>query len=109
MMGPRKLAVVLLIAAVMGLAAVIIFALIRCPSARADEEEEKPITSTAAQISRDRAGNVFIMIAPAAQKEIGIATEVLKPVTLPREVQAYGFVLDPAPLVRLNSDLLSAQ
>jgi hypothetical protein len=105
----RRIALVLLAMAVMGLAAVIIFALIRCPSARADEEEEKPISSNTAQISRDRAGHVLITIASAAQKEIGIATEVLKPVILPLEVQAYGFVLDPAPLAKLDSELMSAE
>jgi multidrug efflux pump subunit AcrA (membrane-fusion protein) len=105
----RQIALVLLAVAVMRLAAVIIFALIKSPSARADEEEEKPITSKSAQISRDRAGHVLMTIAPAAQKEIGITTEVLKPVILPLEVQAYGFVLDPAPLAKLDSELMSAE
>ena len=57
----------------------------------------------------DAAGNALITIQPAAQKEIGIATEILMPVTLPLEVEAYGFVLDPAPLSKLNSDLVSAE
>lgn len=108
-MSQRQISIVLLVAAVMLLAAIIIVAVIRCPSARAQEEEEKPITSKTAQISRDAAGNVLITIRPPTQKEIGIATKVLKPVTLPVQVQAYGFVLDPAPLSKLNSDLLSAQ
>jgi hypothetical protein len=78
-------------------------------SARADEGEEKPMASSAAQLSRDAAGHVFIAIRPQIQKEIGIATELLKRVVRPREVEAYGFILDPAPLSKLNSDLLSAQ
>ena len=109
MTGPRRIAVTLLVAAVMLLMAVIVVAVIRGPSARADEEEEKPVTSNTARISRDAGGNVLITIQPAAQKEIGVATEMLKPITLPVEVQAYGFILDPAPLSKLNSDLLSTQ
>jgi hypothetical protein len=77
---------------------------------RADEEEqEKPITSSAARVSRDAAGNVMVEIGAAAQKEVGIATEILKPVVRPIEVEAYGFVLDPIPLSKLNADLASAQ
>jgi hypothetical protein len=102
-MSRRRIAVVLLVAAVM------IVALVRFPSARADEEEEKPITSGAARVWRDAAGNVLITIQPAAQKEIGIATEILKPTVRPIEIEAYGFILDPAPLSKLNSDLASAQ
>jgi hypothetical protein len=76
---------------------------------RHEEQEEKPITSSAAQVSRDAAGTVVITMGPAAQKEVGIATEILKPTLLPVEVEAYGYVLDPAPLSRLNADLASAQ
>lgn len=74
-----------------------------------DDDDEKPITSTAAQVSRDAAGHVFIAIRPAAQREIGIATETLKAVVRPIEIEAYGFILDPAPLAKLDSELLSAQ
>ena len=75
----------------------------------ADEDEEKPITSSAAQVSRDATGNVFITIKPTAQKEIGLATSKLESVTRPVEVEAYGYILDPGPLSKLNSDLISAQ
>jgi hypothetical protein len=84
--------------------------LARATHPRADEEEEeKPITSNVARISRDAAGNVVVAIGAAAQKEIGIATEILKAVVRPVEVEAYGFVLDPAPLSKLNTDLTGAQ
>jgi len=102
-MSRRRIAVVLLVAAVM------VVARVGFRSARADEEEEKPITSSAARVWRDAAGNVLITIQPAAQKEIGIATEILKPLVRPIEIEAYGFILDPAPLSKLNSDLASAQ
>jgi membrane fusion protein, multidrug efflux system len=75
----------------------------------AEEEEEKPITPSAARVSRDAAGNVVVAMEPAAQKETGITTEMLKAVVRPVEVEAYGFVLDPAPLSKLNADLTSAQ
>jgi hypothetical protein len=90
-------------------AAAMMAALMRVPCARADEDEEKPITSGAAQISRDAAGHVVIAIRPATQKEIGLTTETLKPAVRPVEVKAYGLILDPAPLSKLNGDLVSAQ
>jgi hypothetical protein len=100
----RKIHVLLVVVAVMMLV------LARASHPRADEEEEeKPITSSAAQVSRDAAGNVVIAMGPATQKEIGISTEMLKPVVQPVEVEAYGFALDPAPLSKLNADLASAQ
>ncbi len=78
--------------------------------ANADEgETEKPVASHAARLSRDAAGRVFIALGPSAQKESGIATAVLKAAVRPIEVEAYGFILNPAALSRLNSDLLSAQ
>lgn len=90
-------------------AAVALSVLTRVPHGGADEDEEKPITSSAAQVSRDAAGHVFIAIRPAAQKEIGLATETLKPVMRAVEVEAYGLVLDPTPLSKLDSDLIGAQ
>jgi hypothetical protein len=84
-------------------------ALARAGQPRADEEEEeKTVTSNAARVARDAIGNVVVVIAPDVQKEIGIATEILVPTVRPVEVEAYGFVLDPSALAKLNSDLLSA-
>jgi hypothetical protein len=77
--------------------------------ASADADEEKPIVSAAARVSRDAAGHVEIAIAPGAQKVIGLTVETLRPVVQTIEVPAYGFVLDPLPLSKLSSDLLSAQ
>lgn len=103
-MSSRTIAVFIVAAAAMTAA------LIRFSGARAaEEEEEKPITSSTAQVSRDAAGNVVIAIGPAAQKEIGLRTETLPAVVRAVEVEAYGFILDPAPLAKLNSDLISAQ
>jgi hypothetical protein len=88
---------------------VVTLGLSRSCGIRADDDEEKPIASSAAQLSHDAAGHVFITILPSARKEIGIATEFLKPIARPIEVEAYGFILDPAPLSKLNSELLSAR
>lgn len=91
-------------------AAIAIVALGRVSHTRADDDDdEKPITSSLARVSRDAAGHVFVEIAPAALKEIGVAVATLKPVTRPVEVKAYGFVLDPAPLLKLNGDLVAAR
>jgi len=76
---------------------------------QADEDAEKPITSSTAQLSRDAAGHVFIAIQPAAQKAIGITTEVLEPTARTIETEAYGYILDPSPLSNLNSELVTAQ
>lgn len=95
--------------AVLIIAAATMVALFAGPRARSDEDEEKPITSSAARVSRDAAGQVVIATQPAAQKEIGLTTEALKPVVRPIEVEAYGFVIDPAALSKLNSDLMSRQ
>jgi hypothetical protein len=98
------------IAALLLVGAVITLVLARASRPRADEEqEEKPIASSAARVFHDAAGNVVVAIAAAAQKEIGIRTETLKPVVRPIEIEAYGFVLDPAPISKLNGDLISAQ
>jgi hypothetical protein len=97
------------IATLIAVAVLATAALGRVSSPRADEEEEKPITSGAARISRDPAGHVFIVIRPAVQKEIGLTIETLKRAVRPIEAEAYGFVLDPAPLSTLNSDLVSAR
>jgi membrane fusion protein, multidrug efflux system len=101
-MSGRKLALIILMAA----AAMAAFSL---SVVRADEDEEKPITSSVAQIARNAAGQVFIKIRPAAQKEIGITTEILKPVVRPIEIEAYGYIVDPAPLSALNASLVSTQ
>jgi hypothetical protein len=90
-------------------AAVTIIALASVSRICADEEEEHPITSRAAQVTHDAAGRVVIALRPATQKEIGLATETLTRVTRPLEIEAYGFILDPAPLAALNSNLVSAQ
>jgi hypothetical protein len=79
------------------------------PKAREESKENKPIISGAARVSRDATGNVVIAMGAVAQKEIGITTEILEPVVLPIEVEAYGFVLDPAPLSKLNADLTGTQ
>jgi len=100
----RRWMIVLTLAAVAALSV-----LTRVRYGGADDDEARPITSSAAQVSHDAAGHVFIAIRPAAQREIGLTTETLKPVTKPVEVEAYGFVLDPAPLSKLNSDLIGAQ
>lgn len=74
-----------------------------------DDDDEKPIVSTAARVSRDAAGQVVIAIGPATQRRIGLVAQTLAIVARPIQVEAYGLVLDPAPLSTLNRDLISAQ
>lgn len=91
------------------LAAVVAATLGNVSHARADEDDEHPIVSTAAQISHNAAGQVVIAIRPAAQKRSGLSAELLKPVRRRVEARAYGFVLDPGPLSTLNSELATAR
>ena len=90
-------------------AAVLISAAINLRRARADEDDEKPIVSNAARVSRDAAGRIVISIPPATRREIRLVTEVLTPIARPAAAEAYGVVLDPAPLSKLNSDVVVAQ
>jgi hypothetical protein len=84
-------------------------AIIRSTLARADDDDEKPITSASARVSRGASGRVFVSLQPAAVKEIGLVSETLRATVRPVEVEAYGLVLDPAPLARLNGDLIAAR
>jgi hypothetical protein len=81
-------------------------AIIGITRARADDDE-KPITSAAAQVSRGAGGRVFVSIRPAAVKETGLVTETLRATVRPLDVEAYGLVLDPAPLAKLNGQLIA--
>lgn len=98
-----------LVSASIAIAFVIAAALGRPPRLRADEDDEHPITSSAAQVTRDAAGHVLIRIRPATRREIGLRTEKLARVTERLRVKAYGFVTDPAPLAALNGSLSSAR
>lgn len=90
-------------------AAAILFAISRVSPVRADEDDEHPITSNAASVTHDAAGHVLIGIKPATQKKIGLRTEALASVTRQPGIEAYGYVLDPAPLAALDSNLVSAR
>ncbi len=91
-------------------AALVTFAALAVVSGlRADKDDEKSIASGRVQVTRDAAGDVLIALRPATQKAIGLTTETLVRLTEPLEVEAYGFVLDPAPLAMLNGNLLSAR
>jgi hypothetical protein len=86
-----------------------VLAIVRFPLGTADNEADNETSSVAAQVSYDSTGRALITIGEAAQKDIGIVTVTLNPVVRPVEVEAYGFVLDPAPLSKLNADLASAR
>ncbi|MGA2951981.1 MAG: hypothetical protein ABSD80_07075 [Caulobacteraceae bacterium] len=50
-----------------------------------------------------------VRMAPAAQRQLGVATEPLTPTRRAAEVDAFAKVLDPEPLVQLASDLATAE
>ena len=50
-----------------------------------------------------------VQMSPAVQRRVGIATQTLKPTQQAAEVDAFAKVLDPEPLVQLDSDLATAE
>lgn len=90
-------------------AAAILFALASLSYSRADEDDEAPIISRGATVLRDATGRAVIAIEPPIQKQIHLATKTLPPIERPIEARAYGKVLDPVPLSKLNADLSGAE
>jgi hypothetical protein len=74
-----------------------------------DENEAGHGTLTAeSRVRRNAAGEVVVTLDAAAQEHLALVLAPPAPARLPREVKAYGRVLDPAPLAALLTELLSA-
>lgn len=72
-------------------------------------EEDEAIPATAVHLSHTKTGEVVLQLGPVAQRRIGLETETLAAASRHSEFTAYGVVLDPAPLVALDSELVSAE
>jgi len=57
----------------------------------------------------ERAGAAGVQLSPAVQRELGIATQKMTLVHRAAETDAFAKVLDPEPLVQLDSDLATAE
>jgi hypothetical protein len=96
---------------VLFLAAVALFSWMfaKAYSRASGEAKETPIVEPTRAISHTANGNTVIQISRVEQARIGLVTEALQPLSLPVELTAYGTVMDPAPLMALNSQLESAR
>jgi len=71
-----------------------------------------PLITVAAMVWAAAAGPLAaagVRIAPAAEHTFGIATQRLAPTQRAAEIDAFAKVLDPEPLVQLDSDLATAE
>jgi hypothetical protein len=75
---------------------------------KGEEAEEERVAAPAPKTVRDQRGEVVVEVSRNDQERAGLETETLKPTTHRAEPAAYGMVLDPAPLISLNGDLLTA-
>jgi hypothetical protein len=98
-------------AAVIVLAAVVVAAALSLLLGRreAGDEEEEAIPVAAPIISHTKNGEVLVHLSRSVQGRIGLETETLVAATRPVEFTAYGVVLDPAPLISLEAQLVSAE
>jgi hypothetical protein len=93
------------------LAAAVVFAWIfaKPHSGKIGEAAIAPAAAAPRNISRAANGETDVQISIAEQSRIGLVIKPLKAVTKPIEFTAYGAVVDPAPLMALNSQLEAAQ
>lgn len=76
------------------------------PTHRGGEDEEE-VASPPPSISHGARGESVIALSPGEQRRIGIKTERLAAVVRGDELNAYGVILDPAPLASLEARLKS--
>lgn len=91
------------------LAAGLIFAFKETSAEREREAQgEKPVMARS-QVRHGAEGVPVITLDAATQERIGLKTAKPAPGTVPREIKAYGRVLDPAPLSDLVAEIAAAQ
>ncbi len=73
-----------------------------------EREREMPVKAPS-RVSRSARGETIITLDAATQQRIGLKIEALAEIKLPRELIAYGSVVDPAPLVALEEELSAAK
>lgn len=72
-------------------------------------DHDEPPAGAESRVRRAADGSVSLTLDAETQKRIALQTAPLAPATLPREVKAFGRVLDPAPLGLLVMELGAAQ
>jgi hypothetical protein len=77
-------------------------------SGERNEEAEKPIAA-ASHVQHGPGGQAIVNLDEATQNLIGLQTAPLAAERLPPEIQAFGRVLDPAPLVSLAGEISAAR
>lgn len=72
-----------------------------------EAEAEKPVAAES-RVHRTSDGEAVVSLEPPAQQRLGLQLALPAPGRLPREVPAFGRVLDPAPLAELAAELARA-
>jgi hypothetical protein len=94
--------------AVIAAAAVVILgSLLADAHRKASDEDDEEISSTPPTVQRGPGGEMVVRLTAAEQAKAGLETQALRPMSRSPEVAAYGVILDPAPLIALNSELAS--
>lgn len=99
------LAVILVVAVTVGL----IFAYKEMSRERALEADAEKAVVAESRVRRGSGGEVIVTLEAETQKRLGLNVAAVAAASLPREIKAYGRVLDPAPLAALLADIASAQ
>ncbi len=95
--------------AVIGIALLATFVWVLARSRRgAADDDDAAIKTTPPSVVHRPGGEAVVRLTPAEQEKAGLETVALKPMQRARESTAYGVILDPAPLIALNSELASA-
>src|SRR3989441_5917546 len=89
------------------LAGMIAGLLAACTKTGEEKENEKP-KAEESHVKRDALGEIIVTLDAETQKRIGLELEVPASAQWQPEVKGYGYVLDPAPLVSLLSELAPA-
>ncbi len=87
--------------------AALIFAYLQTSKERAAEAVGEQAITSESSVRRDTNGNTSVNLDPNTQKLIGLQTTILIAATRKQEVEGYGRVLDPTPLVGLLGEIES--
>ena len=100
---------ILLVILLAALAAVLIFAFCQTSRERATEKSvEAPVLSES-RVKRTPDGSVEITLQADTQKRLGLKSAPPAPITLSRELPAFGRVLDPASLISATAEIAEAR
>src|SRR6266542_3412944 len=99
---------ILVIIAVVGIGALLVWAFVQgCQELALEQERERPVKAPLRVSTKD--GESVVKLDQATQNNSGITLAPLKPVTHQQALKAYGIVMDLQPLVDLRNSSASAK